>query len=341
MLVSPTSSFDPYARARHVRYAEANVVYHVISKTRGGLFLMRPDPHGKLERIVAGVLAVAKSRYPAVANYGLSILSNHLHALLATRDGDPAAIADYIGFFKRQLTHRWRREVGWNGSIWEGYESTAIISPSRQISTLEYVLGQGVKEGLVESPLDWPGFHCAESLVTGKPVEGYWFDGTAYGKRFHAEKVKKNPRIVDRDDFKRPKVFQFDRLPALDHLSDGEYRAHIQEAVERIVEDGRAARDGKPVLGVEKICAMDPMTSAPVPDPPWFRERLHMIVWDDLNDPDVRDYVARYWEHQVAYRAAAARWRAGHQDSLRDFPAIGYIPGRRARPISHMEESTA
>ena len=137
MLVDPTSSFNPYARARHVRYAEANVVYHVISKTHGNLFLMRPDRNGKLQRIVAGILAVAKSRYPSVANYGLSILSNPLHALLGTPTGDPAVLADYIGFLKGQLTHRWRREVGWYGSIWDGYESTAIITPRGQLSALD------------------------------------------------------------------------------------------------------------------------------------------------------------------------------------------------------------
>lgn len=341
MRLDSESPFDPYARSRHVRYAETNVVYHVISKTRGSLFLMRPDRYGKLRRIVAGILAVAKSLYPNVANYALSILSNHLHALLATRNGDHADIGRYIGFVKKELTRRWRHEVGWNDSIWAGYQSTAIITPKRQVYVLEYVLGQGVKEGLVESPLDWPGFHCAESLVTGRPVQGYWFDASAYGKAFHAEKVKKNPRPVDRDNFKRPESFSFDRLPALEDLTESEHRAHMRDAVDRIVKKCREIRGDKPVLGVEKICAMNPLASAPAPKPPWFKERQRQIVWDDPTDPDVQDYVSRYWDHQIAYRSAAARWNRGEVDSLKDFPEVCFIPGRRSRPISHMEESTA
>ncbi len=36
---------------------------------------------------------------------------------------------------------------------------------------LKYLLSHGVKEGLVESPYDWPGVHAAHSLVSGEPLE--------------------------------------------------------------------------------------------------------------------------------------------------------------------------
>ena len=333
-------SHNPFARSRHVRYVESNVVYHAISRTHGNLFLMRPDRSGLLERIVAGVLAVARVNYPNVENYALSILSNHLHALLAALNGDPAAIADYMGFLKREITRRWRDEVGWSGSIWEGYQATAILTPGGQLAALEYVLGQGVKEDLVESPLDWPGFHCAKSLATGRPVQGFWFDGTAHGKKLHAEKVKKNPQPVVHSDFVRPQRFSFDRLPALADLSDDEYRAHICDVVAHIVDEGRKHRGDKAVLGADKICAMSPLASAPVPRPPWFEERRRMIVWDDFRAPEVRAYLVRYWDHQADFRSASAGWRRGEPDAITKFPTICFIPGRRSRPIPHMEGST-
>ena len=42
------------------------------------------------------------------------------------------------------------------------------------MSRLAYLLAHGVKEGLVASPYDWPGVHCARALVEGKPVSGRW-----------------------------------------------------------------------------------------------------------------------------------------------------------------------
>jgi hypothetical protein len=47
------------------------------------------------------------------------------------------------------------------------YEATALPSSSSQMKCLKYLLGHGVKEGLVESPLDWPRF-----LVISVPFPG-------------------------------------------------------------------------------------------------------------------------------------------------------------------------
>jgi len=47
-----------------------------------------------------------------------------------------------------------------------------------QTSRLEYLLANGVKEGLVERVQDWPGVHCVRNLLDGEPLEGLWFDRT-------------------------------------------------------------------------------------------------------------------------------------------------------------------
>ena len=86
---------------------------------------------------------------------------------------------------------------------------------------------------------------------------------------------------------------------------------------------------------------MDPLIFRPVPKPPWFEERRRMIVWDDLGHSDVKEYLGRYWEHQVQYRLASARWIEGELSAMTEFPKVCFIPGRRQRPIAHMETNMA
>jgi hypothetical protein len=57
--------------------------------------------------------------------------------------------------------------TGWTDKIWRA-----------QASRLEYLLANGVKEGLVERVRDWPGVHCVRNLLDGEPLGGLWFDRT-------------------------------------------------------------------------------------------------------------------------------------------------------------------
>ena len=52
--------------------------------------------------------------------------------------------------------------------------------PEVQLARLRYILAHGVKEGLVPSPLQWPGVHAAKYLVFGESVKGSWVDRTRY-----------------------------------------------------------------------------------------------------------------------------------------------------------------
>jgi len=207
------------------------------------------------------------------------------------------------------------------------------------------VLAQSVKENLVEDPRLWPGFHCAESLVSGEPVPGIWFDGTGYGKALHAERAKKeeNRKDVRREDYVHDTTFSFDQLPALADLSPDEYKAEMATVVDEIVKAGIEERrqSGQTVLGAEAVCTQEPLTSSPVALPEWFEVRRRMIVWDSPEDEQVREYLTRYWEHQEQFRVAADRWRSIDSEDLAIFPNLCFIPGRRTRPIAQMEQSAA
>jgi len=54
-------------------------------------------------------------------------------------------------------------------------ETGALIVPSAR---LKYLLGHGVKEGLVARPQDWPGAHVVRALVQDEEVTDLWFDRT-------------------------------------------------------------------------------------------------------------------------------------------------------------------
>lgn len=57
----------------------------------------------------------------------------------------------------------------WPDKIWARRYNGIIVSdePEEQWARLKYVLGQGAKEDLVKSPLEWTGLHAARPLVEG------------------------------------------------------------------------------------------------------------------------------------------------------------------------------
>jgi hypothetical protein len=86
------------------------------------------------------------------------------------------------------------REIGrlpdWREKFWARRYRAIVVSdePDAQRGRLAYVLGQGVKENLVERPHQWPSVHCAAALLTGSDLEGTWLDRTAcYEARLRGE----------------------------------------------------------------------------------------------------------------------------------------------------------
>jgi hypothetical protein len=199
------------------------------------------------------------------------------------------------------------------------------------------LLGE-LKEGLVERPEQWPGFHCAQSLVTGEAVEGEWLNGTSYGTALHREARKKVPSEVRPEDHTQASHAVFDKLPALSDLDDQAYRSMASRLVDEVVAEGRVMRQGRRALGVTAIAKTDRMKRGDVAPPPWFEERRRMIVWDNLRSKDVSAYIDRYWCFQRAFRKAANRWRCG--DLTPRFPPGAFRPGL-SLPVPHLQQVAA
>ena len=96
---NPDDAQSPYLGRHHARFHDPNVVYHVLSRTFQGLFLLTPCD--ELNDIAAGVIARAQELYADVRFYAFAFLTNHFHLML---QGPPDQIPAFVGFLKREIS---------------------------------------------------------------------------------------------------------------------------------------------------------------------------------------------------------------------------------------------
>lgn len=318
-----------FGSIKHARYHERAVVYHVMIRTVQGRFLLRPDKDGVLVKIIAGVIARAQALYPSVKLFSDAWLSNHGHLQL---QGDPHEIPQFIGFILREISRRWGRIIGWEGNMFQTYQSTALPTEESQRRALRYILAQSTKEHLVASPLNWPGAHCAKDLVRGFVRRGVWFDGTGYGRavdRHRALKGKRTP--PKRTDFTHVTEMRFAKLPAMDDLSEQAYRDRIAEivtSVEAEAAEERRTTDQK-LLGRRRALQTPREARSALPSPPWFEKRRRMIFWAERWAAQTKRYLHRYWQFQRGFREASKRFLQGELDT--SFPSGAFRPSSFVR----------
>src|SRR4029453_8554688 len=123
------------------------------------------------------------------------------------------------------------REIGrlhnWREKFWARRYRAILVSHEEeaQVGRLAYLLANGVKEGLVERPHQWPGVHCARALSAGTDLQGTWFDRTAqYEARRRGD--SRSPA-----DFGAPERLVFSPLPCWAGVEAPVYQQHIAELV--------------------------------------------------------------------------------------------------------------
>ncbi len=233
----------------------------------------------------------------------------------------------FIGFIKGELTRRWAPKIGKEGSLWQRYLATALITAEAQVRCLKYVLSQSVKEAIVSRPQLWPGFHSAQALVTGEPDEGQWFNSTDYGKQLFKERKKRKPRPVDRGKYLEEYTIAYGQIPAWEDLSARAYRHEMKRLVDEIVAEGRSSRRARKqkLLGLDRLFRIRRTTKGCQPSVPWFENRRRMIVWDHLGSTEVKRFLDEYWDFQRAFREASARLMRGELEV--EFPPGAFRPG--------------
>jgi len=316
-------TFDEPQIKHHVRYIDPSCVYHVMSKTWGGLYLMAPKDG--VREIITGIVAQSKMKYPEIKLYYDVFLSNHFHLMM---QGPGCQFSPFVGSIKREISVRIGNQNGIPGPFWNSrFTSTALPTENSTIECLDYLLSQGSKEDLVERPQDWPGAQGAKQLMYGEKRKGVWFDGTAYAIAKNKASNLKNPPPIKRKDFYQKRELNLDVLPAWKDTPETERQSFVQSRVEKIThkEKTRRQQEGKRILGVKRVKAQSIFKGKTPPSPPFWKDRKRVITaWADLRHWVTQEYTRRYWEFQTLYRVAAEAFKAGFTEP--EFPPGAWRP---------------
>jgi REP element-mobilizing transposase RayT len=219
---------------RRVRFLpEGHSLVEVTCRTIHGRPLLQPSP--ELNEIILGVLGRAQKRY-SVGICGFSFLSTHYHLVLVVKD--VRQLSDFMEHFNGKLAKEVGRLVDWKDKVWaRRYQAIPISNEeAAQVERFEYVLANGVKEGLVAQVRDWPGVHCVRALLEGEKLEGYWFDRT----KEYAARQRRQP--YQRLTYAEKESVELQPLPCWEHLSKEEYRQCVADLVKGIEARAREER---------------------------------------------------------------------------------------------------
>ncbi len=236
---------------RRLRFIPPGSLVEVTCRTVQGRLLLSPTPI--LRDLTLGVLARAARLYP-VELHAFAFLSNHFHLLVTVESAQ--RLASFMNYLNSNLAREAGRLIRWREKFWgRRYQAILVSSEEEaQIARLRYVLAHGVKEGLVSSPFDWPGAHCAKALLENQPVSGRWIDRTLE----HTAARRRLP--LDPEAFVTVESLELVQLPCWRGLTESRRRSHIWDLVDGIEQEGRnqERQTGAPPLGWEGVLRQDP-----------------------------------------------------------------------------------
>ena len=300
--------------SHHIRYLHrADALIEATVRIHSGRCLLTPGL--QLNSTFIGVIGRALKLNPGVLFHGIVVLSNHFH-LLATAN-DAQVFASFMGHLNGNVSREVGRLRGWRGPMIHRRYTPILVSdePEAQIARLEYLLSQGCKEGLVDSPTEWPGVHCAIALMEGRSLFGEWVDRRGYWQ------AKRSGKKVELKDFTEEYRVELAPLPCWAEAPIAMRERWVREIVRRIeqrtAEMHRLA--GTRALGAAAV-EQTPPEHQPAREPRRPRPLVHAFA------REVRLMLIEGYRHFVlAYRAAAELLRSG--DATARFPPGCFPPG--------------
>lgn len=303
------SSVSSMARNLRLLDTEGGVV-EVTSRSIHGRFLLRPSKEAN-ERIL-GVVGRAQRKFP-VDLFAFIFMANHFHLLMRVLSA--LRMAEFTGYLKANLAKELGRLHGWKEKFWgRRYHSASVADTEEaQAKRFFYILSNGCKEGLVDSPLEWPGVSSAPAFYRGETtLTGTWYDRTA---QYRARLRRGEDKI-----FTSVETVHLSPLPFLEGLTAEQRRQFMVDAVRQVEEQTRAEREEKktPVLGVPAILRQHPHDQ-----PKSFERSPAPLFHASTTEERAKMREARAMI-TAAYRDAAKRLRKG-EDNVR-FPEGTFPP---------------
>ncbi len=280
-------------------------------RTLQGLLLMRPSP--LLCEIIIGILGRAQALY-GLEIHAFVFMSNHYHLLCSPMD--PEQLARAMCFINSNLAREAGRLHGFREKFWSRrYRAIPVTGElDAQIERLRYMLAHGCKEGFVLTPGEWPGVHCVDALLHGKPLQGVWFDRT-----LEFEARRRGIEFGARD-FTTAYTVKLSPLPCWRHLSAEQYRKAVAELVSEVEADARLRlkETGREPAGAEFIRRQNPLSR------PSRSKRSSAPIVHAASMATRRAFREAYRAFLAAFRRASAKLRAG--DRSAQFPRFSFPP---------------
>jgi len=217
--------------------------------------LLRPGRDSR--DLILGVIGRAQRLYRGVQLYAFVYMSNHAHLLLSADDGEQ--LAAFLGYVNGNVAREMGRLHDWTGALWgRRHRPIAIVDEEAQVARLRYLLSQGVKEGLVASPRDWPGASAVPGLLGNMRLTGRWVDRT------FETRARRRGLAIAPGEFEERSVVKLTPLPGWAGLEAEQLAARHEELVRDIEREHR--QKGSKVVGADAVCANDPHARPDDPD---------------------------------------------------------------------------
>lgn len=309
-----------------LRWYLPNVVYEVTSRTVQERFLLVPGPEAR--DLILGVLGRGLQLFPHVRLHAFAYMSNHDHLLASSDDGEQ--FARFVGYINGNVAREIGRLHGWRGPFWaRRARPIPILDGDAIIARLRYIMSQGVKEGLVRSPREWPGASAVPGLL-GEPLEGVRVNRELARRARHGRGNVSGESCAERIAVPLTPIPPWARLPRAALIA-----RHL-ELVESIEDEA----DARPA-GPASVQARSPLERPVEP------ARRSAPACHASSCAIREDYKHAYRSFVNSFRAAAAQARDGLADAASRFPVGCFPPGARyvrptgERPVTWLPPGTA
>jgi putative transposase len=300
--------------ARTRRLWQPHIVYSATIRAVNRAFRLKPTRESR--EIIGASIGRALEKHPVNIHWFDSNI-NHVHfAFSLTLEQTPHAsrfLQHVQSLIARGLNKLHKHQ---EGPLWSSRARVRpVLDDDAVLSQLLYSATNVVKDGLVESAGQWPGFSSFRALASGQDLRFSYIDWCAW---WRASQGKKKPSPLK---YVKHTRFALVPIPAWSGMSRDKREAFYRRIVREHESELRreAEVEGRGVMGLGRLQAVDPY-DRPAENKPRTVAPLCHTTSATLR----REYEARWKEVMAAYVEASARYRSGEPEA--EFPEGMFRP---------------